>query len=152
MTTKLSFDVPGIARPQGSKRHVGNGRMIESSSYVKAWRASVASHGIAAIVRQERQTGHRYPLTGPVAVDVVFHLPRPKHHYRTGRFAGTLRAVAPRLMQTGPDLDKLVRAVGDALTAACVVLDDRQIYKIHASKVWTSGDPYTAITVIGHDT
>ena len=147
----ITFDVPGTAHPQGSKRHVGGGRMIEASPYVKAWRASVTSHAIAKIIQTERQTGHIFPYTGPVHLKVVFHLPRPKHHYRTGKFAGTLRAVAPRLMQTGPDLDKMVRAVGDALTLACLIVDDKQIYRIDALKAWTTGDPYTAITVNGHD-
>ena len=54
-------------------------------------------------------------------------------------------------MQTGPDLDKMVRAVGDALTLACLIVDDKQIYRIDALKAWTTGDPYTAITVNGHD-
>jgi len=36
------FEVPGIPAPQGSKRHVGGGRMVESSRSLPEWRASVA--------------------------------------------------------------------------------------------------------------
>ncbi|QDH92357.1 RusA-like resolvase [Gordonia phage Spooky] len=34
--------IPGIPAPQGSKRHVGNGILIESSKRVGPWRAVVA--------------------------------------------------------------------------------------------------------------
>lgn len=147
----LHVTVPGIARPQGSKRHVGGGRMIEASNYVAAWRAKVANHMIAAIIRDERQRGTRWPLTGPVHLQVAFYLPRPQNHYRAGKFAGMLRNVAPVEMQTGPDLDKLVRAIGDAMTAACVVVDDKQIHRINAVKAWAApgDDPFTAITIGG---
>jgi len=36
-----SFTVWGIAAPQGSKRHVGNGVMLESSDRVRPWRQDV---------------------------------------------------------------------------------------------------------------
>jgi Holliday junction resolvase RusA-like endonuclease len=148
-TQTLTLQVPGSAAPQGSKRHVGGGRMIESSPHVRKWRATVASHTLAAIVREERQGHGTWPATGPCRLTVTFHFPRPKHHYRTGKFATVLRAVAPARMQTGPDLDKLVRAIGDALTDACAILDDRQIDVIYAGKKWTEEDPYTSITVEG---
>ena len=55
-------------------------------------------------------------LDGPVIVTVDFYLPRPKSHYGTGRNAGALKPSAPAEHLTMPDLDKLTRAVGDALT------------------------------------
>jgi hypothetical protein len=39
---ELPFTVYGVPRPQGSKRHVGNGRMVESSPRVAEWRTLVA--------------------------------------------------------------------------------------------------------------
>lgn len=134
---ELQLTVPGVAVPQGSMRLVNGGRrMIHSNRDLPAWRATVASHAVAAIVRAERQYGHRFPLTGPVNLTVVFNFPRPASHYRTGKFADVLRTVAPVHMQTGPDLDKLVRAIGDALVAACAIVDDKQINVIHAGKRW----------------
>lgn len=144
-TQSLDVTVPGNAHPQGSKRHVGGGRMIEASPYVRAWRATVAAHTLGAIGPAERRGQGAWPATGPCTLYVTFHFPRPKHHYKTGKFAHVLRAVAPQRMQTGPDLDKLVRAIGDALTDACAILDDRQIDVIYAAKKWADGDPYTSI-------
>lgn len=39
----IAFDVYGEPAPQGSKRHVGGGRMIESSAKVKPWRQDVVA-------------------------------------------------------------------------------------------------------------
>jgi crossover junction endodeoxyribonuclease RusA len=136
----LEVTVPGVPVPQGSMRHVGGGRLIHSNRDLPAWRAQVSAHTIAAIVRSERQTPHRWPATGPVRLHVVFTFPRPKNHYRTGKYANLLRKVAPRYMQTGPDLDKLIRAIGDALVGACAIVDDKQICHITASKTWTPPD------------
>jgi hypothetical protein len=38
---QVCFTVYELPAPQGSKRHVGNGRMIESSTKVKPWRQAV---------------------------------------------------------------------------------------------------------------
>ena len=39
----VSFNVIGIPGAQGSKRHVGNGVMVESSKKVKPWRLGCSS-------------------------------------------------------------------------------------------------------------
>src|SRR5690606_16868121 len=45
---KLELFVPGRPAPQGSKRHVGNGVMLESSKAVAAWRTTIAWHAAQA--------------------------------------------------------------------------------------------------------
>lgn len=69
------------------------------------------------------------PLDGPLAADVTFTLPRPKDHYRTGKHAGQLKDWAARLVwqPAYPDTDKLLRGLGDALTAANVWADDARL-------------------------
>ena len=116
--TARRFSVLGLPAPQGSKKHVGGGRMVESSKRVKPWRRQVA----AAYV--DHDFGDM--LDGPVSVIVDFYLPRPKSHYGTGRNAGALKPSAPAEHLTMPDTDKLVRAVGDALTRLAW-RDDSQI-------------------------
>ena len=128
MTRTLNVVTVGVPAPQGSKRHVGNGRMIESSRHVKPWRESIRAAALAAM--GEGWT----PLDGPVVVDLTFLMPRPKGHYGTGRNAGALRPSAPASHTTKPDLDKLVRAVLDALTSAGVWHDDSQVWGIAATK------------------
>ena len=44
----LQFYVVGDPAPQGSKKHVGNGRFIESSKKLAPWRAAVADSAFKA--------------------------------------------------------------------------------------------------------
>jgi crossover junction endodeoxyribonuclease RusA len=127
--------VAGIPAPQGSKRHVGNGILVESSKKVGPWREAVAAAVLA-------KTGGRvlFP-SGPVAVAVVFYLPRPRSHYGTGRNAGVLKVSAPRYPFGQPDVDKLLRSTLDGLTAARVFGDDAQVAKAHAVKVYAYSTP-----------
>jgi crossover junction endodeoxyribonuclease RusA len=119
MRPRIALFVPGTPAPQGSKRHVGNGRMIESSAAVGPWRERVALAAHNAL----RASAQR-PMVGPVTVILTFWMPRPKSA-RAGA-AATKR----------PDLDKLVRAVLDALTGIAFV-DDSQVIRIDASKSLT---------------
>jgi Holliday junction resolvase RusA-like endonuclease len=118
------FTVPGDAAPQGSKRAFktrgGRIALVESSSKVKPYRASVAAAAVAAGVKL---------IDGPVSVFAVFTFVRPRSHF-TGK--GALRASAPAAPGK-PDLDKLARAVGDALTGLAY-RDDAQIMQWHLQK------------------
>lgn len=129
------FSVLGLPAPQGSKTHVGDGRMVESSKRVKPWRRQVAA------AYADRNFGDM--LDGPVSIIVDFYLPRPKAHYGTGRNAGTLKGSAPVEHLTMPDLNKLVRAVGDALTRLAW-RDDSQIVAWHAYRHYA-----TTMTPVG---
>jgi Holliday junction resolvase RusA-like endonuclease len=133
MTSRSTvITVHGKPAPQGSKRAfavrgkggVPTGRVavIESShDRVKSWRQAVID---AALVTH---TPHDWPLTGPLRIGVVFALPRPKGHYRTGKNASQLRDTAPRYPAGVPDLSKLLRSTEDALTDAGVWRDDSQV-------------------------
>jgi Holliday junction resolvase RusA-like endonuclease len=109
----VEFVVPGVPQQQGSKNQWGG----EDNPRVRPWRATVASAASEAVSAL---------LYGAVEVEVVFVFPRPKAHYRTGARAAELKASAPSWHTSYPDLDKLQRAIGDAL-AGVVVSDDRQI-------------------------
>jgi crossover junction endodeoxyribonuclease RusA len=112
----MLITVRGIPAPQGSKRHVGGGRMIEMSKAVGPWREAV---------RAETQRAMEYVaiINGPVSVFINFYLPRPK--------------TLPRkitLPAKRPDLDKLARAVLDGLTEGGAWLDDGQVVYLQAQK------------------
>lgn len=122
----IAFQVLGTPAPQGSKRHVGKGIMVESSLKVKPWREAVK-----AAAYEARTTG---PLEGPVTVTLHFHLLRPKHHYGTGRNAGNVKISSPTYPAGRPDLDKLTRSTLDALTESGLIHDDAQIVQLTAWK------------------
>lgn len=126
-TPVLQFVVHGQPAPQGSKRHIGNGVMIESSKKVKPWREAVKHAALDAIAKREGTSRPFTVLAGPVWVTLVFTVARPKSHYRTGRNSHLLRDNAPLWPSTKPDGDKLDRACLDALTDAGVFADDAQV-------------------------
>jgi crossover junction endodeoxyribonuclease RusA len=101
------FFVPGVPRPQGSKDHIGGGRMVESSKGLHEWRWRV---GLAA----NQVRGHSKLYSGAVRVTCEFIMPRPK-----GMKPET---IAPPHTHP-PDLDKLVRGVLDALKGTLLVDD-----------------------------
>ena len=113
MTTRSVF-VPGKPAPQGSKRHVGRGILIESSKELGPWRERVA---LAA-------HSHAPGLsTGPVGLTLKFVMPRPKSAPKLSTPPATKR----------PDLDKLIRAILDALTGVWFA-DDSTVTAVYASK------------------
>lgn len=127
MTTTV-YHVAGRPAPQGSKRHIGGGRMVESSRHVGPWREAV---------RAETQRVAADTAAGPVAVRIDFGLPRPKSHFRTGHSAGVLRPDAPIWHAQTPDLDKLVRATLDGLADGGAFSDDKLVARLATQKRWS---------------
>lgn len=129
----LSFTVYGLPAPQGSKRHVGGGIMVESSKKVAPWREDVKLAALRAL-----EACPDWDRVAPlVRLQVTFYLPRPRSHFRTGKFSDDLRDTAPIFAGKKPDLDKLLRSTGDALTTAGAYSDDSRVVTIWASKVYT---------------
>jgi len=137
-TTPLTCPIPGTPHQQGSKTRGANGTMYEANRRLKPWRA----HAIT----QLRAAWAGEPITHGVHVTARFIFARPKSHYRTGRNAHLLRANAPIFKTSAPDLDKLQRALGDALTQAGVLRDDALIASWAPVKLY-GPTPLTALTV-----
>jgi crossover junction endodeoxyribonuclease RusA len=133
----VTLDVLGTPAPQGSKRHVGNGRMVESSKAVGPWREAVVSEARRTMVEG-------LMLDGPLRVIVDFRLCRPHGHHG----AKGLRPSAPRWPHVKPDIDKLLRSTLDGLTQAGVIADDARIVEVLAVKAYADSGPAGArITV-----
>lgn len=128
--------VRGMPAPQGSKRHVGKGRMIESSAGVKPWRDSVTTYAVQARLKMRGFV----KVTGPLRADMVFCFDRPKSHMGTGRNAGLVRPSAPLRPDVTPDLDKLVRSTSDALKTAGIYQDDALIVEYGRVGKWYTTD------------
>ena len=132
----FSVAVRGTPAPQGSKRHVGNGVMLESSKKLRPWRDAVRSD---AEMARENYGGFTFDC--PLWLDMVFTFARPKSHYRTGRNAHLVRDGAPARPYGTPDLSKLARATEDALTDAGVWADDARVVEYHRlAKVFAGED------------
>lgn len=141
---EIVFFAAGAPAPQGSKTHIGHGVMVESSKRVKPWRGTVRTAAIKALDGQQ-------PRTGPLEVWLRFIMPRPKSHLRQGRAqtdGWRLLPFAPRQHTGKPDVDKLVRAVLDALTGACWC-DDAQVVAVHGEKGYAyRGAPTPGVYVL----
>lgn len=133
----IAFFVPGKPVPQGSmvsgRTKAGGTYYRHSNKKTEPWRA------VVAYTASQNYSGPL--LEGPLFLDMVFNMPRPKAHFNK---AG-LRPDAPRWCQTTPDIDKLIRAIGDSLTGICYK-DDKQIAWVKSLKVY-SDLPGCAITI-----
>lgn len=131
MTLGVEVVVYGVPMSQGSKRHVGGGRLIESNAdRLKPWRANVTSTFVDTV----GPDWHPFTRSTPVEIVLSFYFARPLGHFRTGRNAHLLRDAAPSWPTGKPDLDKLERAVFDGLTDAGAWADDSQVVSVIASK------------------
>lgn len=124
----VSFSVLGTPISQGSKRHVGGGRMIESAN-LRPWRQAVAWEAKIAA------KGHVF--RGPVNVSICFYLRRPK------------KPQSP-YPDRKPDMDKLIRAIFDGLTDGGVWEDDARCVILEAGKFYCNDlrkEPCVLITM-----
>jgi crossover junction endodeoxyribonuclease RusA len=139
MNQCFSWKTIGIPAPQGSKRHVGMGRMIESCKALKPWREQ--------IVADAQALGLPQTIENAVSVSLVFCFPRPKSHFTS---KGVLRSTAPSHKTTKPDVDKLCRAVLDALTIAGIIKDDSLVTTLSGQKRYCVGTepPGVLITIM----
>ena len=132
----IKFFVSGNPAPQGSKNtsaqkrkgvYTGKVNVYESSKALKPWRELVTWHA-----RRHKQAK---PLDGPLVLTVEFFLLKPATTKYPDYPIGT------------PDTDKLLRAIGDALTQAGLVADDARFVDTHASKRWATDKPGALIRI-----
>lgn len=118
----LRFTVPGDPRPQGAvaRNPHTHGVFHRDGPRLRAYRSAVALVGSQTARRQRWESPTPFDR---IIVDVSFNLRRP----RSTAYPGCTRA---------PDLDKLLRALFDALTESGVIVDDGQITSAQARKGW----------------
>jgi Holliday junction resolvase RusA-like endonuclease len=126
---EVSLSVTGNPASQGSHA-IMYGRIVQvNSSKHKAWRKAIVQEAIASLPDDWQ------PIDEPCELIVNFYLPKPK-------------TVDRQLPSVSPDLDKLIRAVGDSLTDSGVVTDDSRIVRISARKLYAEGiEPGASIQV-----
>lgn len=125
----ISFWLPGDPEPQGSKRAFYNPK-LKRAMVVDVKHASLRSWR-QDIIQSARDSYHGEPLDVALNVQLVFAFSRPQGHFNS---KGQLKASAPKHMKTGKDLDKLERAVLDALKIAGTIRDDSRVGRLDAVK------------------
>lgn len=124
----ITFFVPGVPVPQGSmrafvNRHTRRAVVTSDNAGLKGWRNTVSTAAALAF------SGPAL-LDQPVSVTLRFFLPRPASVKRNKRAFPVVK----------PDLDKLVRAVFDALTGS-VLVDDALICGATSYKSYADDHP-----------
>ena len=123
--------VQGKPIPQGSKNgFIRGGRvvLVEANKALPAWRKAISEKLEAENVGCE-------PMQGAIDLECIFLMPKAKSN----------KSEYPTIRNG--DLDKLLRAVGDAATDAGVIEDDSQIIRIRAYKLWAEDLPGVVITI-----
>ena len=134
----IELTIAGLPVAQGSKRWTGRTVIESNDKLLRPWRAAVAAEASEAMAGAE-------PLQGPIRLHATFTFPRPKVHYGTGRNAGQLKPGVPLARPIKPDLDKLVRALFDAMSGI-VYRDDAQVVELVARKLY--GSPAARVVVV----
>lgn len=135
-----SFTVWGKPEPGGSKKVLPRGRkfpitiqnfrqllsmivVVDDNDKAKGWKDQIEM--VTGVLMKGRE-----PFSGPLVLEVVFNIERPKGHLNTRLQP---KPSAPKYPTKKPDATKLLRPVEDAMTGI-VWLDDAQIVDQHVKK------------------
>ena len=133
----IEFTIKG--KPKALKRHrsTRTGRMYDPSAKDKK-----------QMWLQIAKYKPKQPLKGDIMLKVVFYMPRPKNHYRTGKFKHLLKDGCEDIINHTftPDLDNLVKLICDTIQGKDrMIVDDSQICMLQAEKIY--GTPKTEVII-----
>jgi Holliday junction resolvase RusA-like endonuclease len=143
LTRSHAFMVIGVPVQQGDMVCYGRGRTADGKTIHKLshknaddldpWRSKVAA-AAGKWIRYSPDGGEVADKHQPLDVVITWSLERPAGHWGTGRNADTLKASSPAYPTTGLDVDKLTRAILDALQQSSVLDNDAQVIDVIARK------------------
>jgi len=124
----MNVELSVAGEPKGQPR-------IKSRSFMKGgkpismiYTPKTADHWKSLVRLEARLKAPRRLLEGPLIVTLTFYMPRPKSHYRTGKYSDQLKDNAPTYHDKKPDVDNMVKAVFDAIGDSKVIWkDDNQV-------------------------
>lgn len=106
--------------------------MVSNPKQLLVWRQTCID---AFEVSMERMQNFEQ-IVSAVHLDLTFWFSRPQVHFKSDK--STLKDDAPKFHSKAPDLDKLQRAIGDALTYGQVWKDDSLCASTTAEKLYAS--------------
>ena len=133
--------IPGTPDVKMRPRATKNGRMYDPNAQAKE-----------ASIQKAQITGNDRIFTGPMSVEFTFVFPRPRSHFRTGKFSNVLRADAPFYCVNSKDVDNMEKFYSDSFNCIAWV-DDRQIVRSSAHKRWCEfgEQPHVLITAYEYE-
>ena len=150
MTTLLDVFVEGLPKGQPRPRARRAGKHVvmynpgTADDWVDAIRAAVSSH-VDLDQRWSAPMLLHKGANNALSVTMHFVFPRPKSHFRTGKYSDLIKDSAPVTHTSKPDLDNGVKLVCDALGTPkhpLIYSDDACVVSIVSSKRWAKqGEP-----------
>lgn len=133
MIQPIEFFVAGIPKGQPRPKAVRRGAHagVYDPGTANEWKHQVHIFGSPSVPAA--------PLEGPLRVDLTFFFPRPKGHFK-GKSTQQIKASAPRLHTSKPDIDNAAKAVFDQMTLMRFWKDDAQICDGRFRKCYASYD------------
>ena len=126
----VTLNVAGIPAAQPRQRFARRGNFVHTYTPDTAdgWKAAIEAEAI--------KSGVKIGKGVPIKLTIMLKMPRPKSR----------PVEIPHIVK--PDLDNLAKAVMDALSDAGIWHDDAQVYRLYASKCYSSQPPGATIELV----
>lgn len=151
ITFFVSGEPKGQPRPRAFARNFGGkwqARMYDAGT-AEGWKQQVA------VAWDKAKPADFQPFSGPVSLGIIFHIARPKSHFKSQSAAARvasappiLRDDAPTYCAKKPDADNYAKAVMDAMTVLGVWGDDSQVCDLRAVKLFSDNQTSGAQIVL----
>jgi len=133
----IKITVPGEPIAKARPRFARRGKFVQTYNTQETEEGKFIAQVLAQANGQK--------LDGPLSLELCCYRGRPKAHYGTGKNAGQVKASAPTLPTSKPDLDNYIKFVLDCLNEI-LFKDDAQIVRISSAKAYGES-PRTEIMI-----
>ena len=136
----ITAHITGTPKPQPRPRAFARGgkARVYCPGTAESWKSDIA-------VAMREHAGAT--IDGSISITMCFYMPRPKSHYRSGKYSHILKDTAPAEHIQKPDVDNMAKAVMDALTGIQVWRDDCQVASLSTSKIWADDAPGMSLAI-----
>ena len=121
----MYFTIEGIPKALKRHRHTTKGFTYDPSKKDKK-----------NLLLQIMEYAPKLPITAPIRIMLIFYMPRPKSHFRTGKYKHLLKKGVSFYHSSTPDLDNMVKMVADTLEMGGFYLNDSQIAQLKSEKIY----------------
>lgn len=110
----MNIKIDGIPKPQARPRFSSRGKFVKVYSPKSDWRKHL----------EKEFKKLDFYFDSAIVIDLDFYMPRPKSHYRSGKFSHIKKDNAPEYHISKPDIDNLTKPVFDAMEDAGILSND----------------------------